>query len=76
MRTSVPRPPDLLNHAGDFSIIPVMCLLVFGNSLDVHELINVTLVVISRGPELRLESIERLVFLMVMAALVERAEVL
>ena len=33
-------------------------------------------VVVSRGPELRLESIERLVFLMVMAALVERAEVL
>lgn len=42
MGTSVPRPPDLLNHAGDFSITPVMCLLVFGNSLDVHELINVT----------------------------------
>lgn len=76
MRTSVPRPPDLLNHAGDFSITPVMCLLVFGNSLDVHELINVALVVVLRGPELRLESIERLVFLMVMAALVKRAEVL
>lgn len=42
MGTSVPRPPDLLNHAGDFSITPVMCLLVVGNSLDVHELINVT----------------------------------
>lgn len=40
--TNVPRPPDLLNHAGDFSITPVTCLLVFGNSLDVHELINVT----------------------------------
>lgn len=34
------------------------------------------LVVVSRAPELRLESIERPVFLMVMAALVERAEVL
>lgn len=42
MGANVPRPPDLLNHAGDFSITPVTCLLVFGNSLDVHELINVT----------------------------------
>lgn len=74
MGTNVPRPPDLLNHAGDFSITPVTCLLVFGNSLDVQELINVTFGGVLKNSRVKAREYRKASVLMLMAALVERAE--